>query len=169
MFGGNFAPRHWALCNGQLLSISEHDTLYALLGTVYGGDGRTTFALPDMRGRLPVGEGTGTGLTPRTQGARYGRETVTLDTQTMPYHQHRFQASTDLAEVASPANMVLAKMKEPTTTFYEDIDNVPEDEVKPFVAASVHAAGGSDPHDNMMPYLAITYIIALRGVFPSRN
>ena len=169
LFGGNFAPRSWALCDGQLLSISQYDSLYALLGTTYGGDGITNFALPDLRGRLPIGEGTGAGLPPKPQGSRYGGETVTLTGQNLPSHQHRFQASTDLAEVATPADTVLAKMKETTTTFYEDIDNVPEDEVKPFAPASIHATGDNGSHDNMMPYLAVTYIIALFGVFPSRN
>lgn len=169
LFGGNFAPRNWAMCDGQILAIEGNDDLYSLIGTIYGGDGRTNFALPDLRGRVAVGEGTGPGLTIMYQGHSYGAESVTLDNQSMPYHKHRFQASTDKAEVATPANSVLAKMKETTTTFYEDIDNVPVDEVKPFAAASLHSAGGGRSHDNMMPYLAITYIIALHGIYPSRT
>lgn len=116
MFAGDYAPEGWALCNGQLLSVSQYQTLFALLGTTYGGDGSSTFALPDMRGRLPVHFGQGTGLTPRTLGASGGSETVALSTAQMPSHGHTMQASADPASTTDPSGNVLAKV---TGTFYE--------------------------------------------------
>lgn len=169
LFGGNYAPHNWALCEGQLLNVNEHTDLYAVLGTTYGGDGVSTFALPDLRGRIAVGEGTGPGLTTRIQGQRFGVETVTLDAQSIPSHTHAFRASKDRAEVADPEGHVLAKMKDETTTFYEHIDDTPADEVKAFSPKSLANSGKGDPHSNLMPSLCVSHIIALRGTFPQRS
>ncbi len=161
MFGANFAPRSWAFCDGQLLPIAGNSALFSLLGTVYGGDGRTTFALPDMRGRLPMNFGTGPGLSPRQIGQRGGTEKVTLIANQMPAHKHAQQGSTDQALTRDPAGKVTADAE---FTMYSDS--------APNTAMSTEAigdAGGDQPHTNLMPFLVVNFIIALQGVFPSRN
>lgn len=165
MFAGNFAPANWALCNGQLLPIAQYDTLFALIGTVYGGDGQTSFALPDLRGRVPVGQGTGPGLTPRTIGERFGADTVMLTTQQLPNHTHNFFATTAAGEGISPANNLFANTG-------GDVIYVPSPtgpELKTMDPKTVTNVGGSQPHDNIMPSVAMNYIICLFGIFPSRN
>jgi len=117
MFAGNFAPRGWALCDGQLIAVSQNDALFSLLGTIYGGDGRTTFGLPDMRGRIPVNRGSGPGLTPRNIGSRTGDERVTLTTPELASHNHRFQASTNTADTGYPAANVVADTNDTSTYF----------------------------------------------------
>jgi microcystin-dependent protein len=173
MFGGSFAPVGWALCNGALMPIAQFDTLYALLGTTYGGDGQTTFGLPDLQGRVPVHQGTqqGTGTT-YVMGERAGVESVTLTTNQMPVHNHAiFSASGSGGAVAVPAN----------NTVLSDENLNPTPNPVPFAyltnggtattlaTQSLTQVGGSQPHDNMQPFLTITYIISLFGLFPSQN
>jgi len=166
LFAGTFAPRGWVLCNGALLSISEYEMLYTLIGTAYGGDGQTTFAVPDLRGRVPVGQGTGLGLSPRVLSQVYGSESVTLLTAQMPQHTHALNATAATATSAQPGGMLLAQTG--TDNLYGP---VPATDPQPqtMAANAVSPAGGSQPHNNIMPSMAINYIIAVEGVFPSRN
>lgn len=166
LFAGTFAPRGWLLCNGALLSISQYDTLFALIGTTYGGDGQTTFAVPDLRGRVPVGQGTGLGLTPRVMGQVYGSENVTLLTSQMPQHTHTLNATTAAATSAQPGGRLFAQ-----TSADKVYGPPPATGPLPQTMAgnAVSVAGGSQPHTNIMPSMAINYIMAFEGVFPSRN
>ncbi len=161
MFGGNFAPRGWALCDGQLLAISQNSALFSILGTTYGGDGRTTFALPDLRGRVPVHAGTGPGLTPYRLGERGGQEAVTLTTAQIPSHTHSLNASTDPANDTNPSGKLPARAAEDTY-----VTGTPSATLSPQAAANT---GGNQSHGNVQPYQAVNYIIALQGTFPSRN
>jgi microcystin-dependent protein len=167
IFAGNFAPVGWVLCDGRLLSISENDALFALVGTTYGGDGINTFAVPDLRGRLPIGQGNGTGLSPRVIGEQFGVESVTLLTQQMPSHNHTLNASTTAPSTSpSPAATVFA---------HSDVDNIyvspPPDSPVPQTmnATTVQTAGATLPHNNIMPTTAINYILCTAGIFPSHN
>ncbi|MEE9303192.1 MAG: tail fiber protein [Thiotrichaceae bacterium] len=172
MFAGNFAPRDWAFCEGQLLSINSNQALFSLLGTIYGGDGRTTFGLPDLRGRVPLHPGTGPGLSSNNLGARDGSEDIRLTTSNLPAHNHtiadintNIPASTTAASEAEPApNFVLGG-----ATVYSD--NAANTTVKGPVISGVSTenTGSSTDADNRQPYLAIHFIIALIGIFPSRN
>ena len=158
MFAGNFAPRNWALCDGQLIAVSQYNALFALLGTIYGGDGRTTFGLPDMRGRIPVHAGSGPGLTPRNIGTRSGVETVTLSANQMPNLHHQLQADADPANEHNPGGNALGAAAVYTNT-------------APTANMAVQAignTGGSQAHTNVQPYQCVNFIIALFGVFPSR-
>ncbi len=158
-FAGTFAPRGWALCNGQLMAISSNTALFSLLGTTYGGDGRSTFALPDLQNRAGMGMGNGPGLTPRVEGEQDGESTVTLTADQMPVHTHQFQASGDDANVASPVNATGALT--PSPTYRTDTDTT-------MAAAALAPTGSNAPHNNLQPYLALTYIIAVQGIYPSR-
>lgn len=162
MFAGNFAPRSWAFCDGQLVAVSQNDALFALLGTIYGGDGRTTFGLPDMRGRLPIHAGTGPGLSQRRLGAKLGTERETLTVNELPAHTHPMKVSTDVSNVPTPRHNVTAR---PTSVDLYIADN-PNTSLAP---NAISATGGSQSHDNMMPFLAVHFIIALFGIFPSRH
>ncbi|MDE4135067.1 tail fiber protein [Phaeobacter sp. QD34_3] len=162
MFAGNFAPRGWAFCDGQLLAISQNDALFSLFGTVYGGDGRTTFALPDMRGRLPVHAGSGPGLSPRRLGAKSGSENVTLTVNQLPSHSHEFHASTAVATLENPQNHLVAEGV--GVNFYE-ADNQNTN----MASAMTGNTGGSRSHTNLMPFLCVNFIVALFGIFPSRT
>ena len=169
MFGGNFAPRDWAFCNGQLLSISEYEALFALIGTTYGGDGQTTFAVPDLQSRLAVGEGAGPGLTPRQIGTSAGSETVTLTQAQMPAHNHMVIATTALGNLSGPgATAVVAKPDGADSTLYIVPGSVPITTVA-MSPQSIGVAGGNQPHGNLMPSLCLSFIISLFGIFPSRN
>ncbi|GGM19972.1 microcystin dependent MdpB family protein [Deinococcus aerophilus] len=162
LVGFSFVPRGWAFCNGQLLPINQNQALFALLGTLYGGDGRTTFALPDLRGRIPLHHGAGPGLPLMKQGERSGTETVSLTTREVPGHTHLVNASTQAATRTTPDGTFLA------TAGSDEIylaDN-PTDALSP---SSVANAGEGLPHDNRMPFLALNYIIAVFGIYPSRN
>ncbi len=159
MFAGNFAPRGWALCNGQLLAISSHSALFSILGTTYGGDGVSTFGLPELRGRAAIHEGTGPGLTPRTLGQRSGAETVTLTTNQIPSHTHSLSASNTNADTRDPTDHSLAQ----ALTYANSRPN------DPLNASSIGNTGGGQGHDNMQPYLALNFIIALEGLYPSRS
>jgi microcystin-dependent protein len=160
MFAGNYAPAHWAFCNGQLMPIMQQTTLFALLGTIYGGDGRTTFALPDMRGRIPIHAGRGPGLTQRHIGERGGYEVALVTFDELAPHSHTLMASANEATVKAPAGKVLGK------TGHKYYSSGPAGN-----GMNEHTIGntGSDQsHNNMMPSLCINFIIALEGVFPPR-
>jgi len=170
MFGGNFAPRGWALCDGQLLAIAQNQALFSLLGTTYGGDGRTTFALPDLRGRVPMHAGSGPGLTPRSLGQKSGSETVTLTVNEMPAHNHTatgtIKAKNGQPDESNPGGQVPATLSNGTEG-YADASNTNMQEGG--VAVTVNNNGGGQSHNNMQPYQCINFIIALVGIFPSRN
>jgi microcystin-dependent protein len=166
LFAGSFAPAGWVLCDGRLLAISEIDALYAIIGTTYGGDGVNTFGVPDLRGRLPVGNGNGTGLSPRVMGQQFGVESVTLLTTQIPAHNHSFNASTTAPSTSpSPAGTVFAHSD--TDKIYVSSPTGPAPET--MNAATVQATGGTQPHNNIMPTTAINYIMCTAGIFPSRN
>ncbi|MGJ8570400.1 MAG: phage tail protein [Hoeflea sp.] len=162
MFAGNFAPRGWAFCDGQLLAVSQNDALFTLLGTIYGGDGRTTFGLPDMRGRLPIHAGHGPGLSERRLGAKGGAENVTVTVNQLPSHTHVYNASTTAATANTPQDAFIGES--PT------IDVFSEATASTTLSSSaISQVGGSQPHTNLMPYICVNFIIALVGIYPSRN
>lgn len=162
MVGFNFAPRGWALCDGQILPINQNQSLYSLLGTTYGGDGRTTFALPDLRGRTPIHVGASNG-TQHQLGSKSGEETHTLSTAEMPQHNHVLKASDDTADQQFPTDRVPARSTA-TDPFW--VNPSPLVNMDPSTVASV---GGGQAHENMQPYLTLNFCIALQGLFPSRN
>ncbi len=166
-FAFNFAPRHWALCNGQILSIAQNTALFSLLGTQYGGNGQTTFALPDLQSRVPMHVGTSPFGT-YTQGEEAGEEQVTLDISGLPFHNHPFLGATDNANDTQPASgAALAHIQQasaPGDSYY-----APDTAPQPLNATSVSLTGGNQPHSNLQPYLAINWCIALYGIYPSRN
>ena len=166
MFAGNFPPRSWALCNGQLIAINDNNALFSLVGTTYGGDGRTSFGLPDMRGRVPLHHGNGPGLTPRTIGQKLGVESVTLNPSQIPAHTHSLKASTDTGTQDTAAGAVLAS--QPGNDFYYAPLNEPKDKVG-MRADVITNSGGSLAHTNMMPTQCLSFIIAQLGIYPSRN
>ena len=169
MFAGNFAPIDWALCNGQLLPIDQYTALYAVLGTTYGGDGVTTFALPDLQCRLPVSQGTGQGLSTYVLGQRAGSENVTLLTAQMPQHTHSFNATTATATATAVGGTLLPGV--PTTGANPSLYTLATTVSPTFntmAAGSCGPAGQSLPHPNQMPSLCISFIIALQGVFPTQ-
>ena len=167
MFAGNFAPVGWAFCHGQLVPISEYEALFTLIGTTYGGDGQSTFALPDLRGRAPVHFGQGPGLSNRTQGEAAGTEVATITLSQFPGHTHALtlNASTGPANTASHGGAVLAAGD----------SGLYATGVSPGTALAANAlavgasTGGGQPHENMQPHLAINFIIALYGIYPSPN
>jgi len=162
MFAGNFAPRSWAFCDGQLLTISQNDALFSLLGTNYGGDGRTTFGLPDLRGRLPIHAGTGPGLSARRLGTKLGTEQVALTVNELPSHGHAMSATSDAATDTLATGKVLAQVT--GANMYRSTGSP-----QPLNPASVSDIGGSRSHTNLMPYLCVNFIIALFGIYPSRQ
>ena len=168
MFGGNFAPRAWALCEGQLLPIAQNTALFSILGTTYGGDGRTTFGLPDMRGRAPIGTGNGPGLPDVRLGAKGGTPTVTLTVNNMPSHTHTAATtvgvSSQNASSEEPAGNVLAT--QPGNVFAAASA---ANGTMGAVATTVTAAGNGQSFDNHQPYQAVNFVICLQGVFPSRS
>jgi microcystin-dependent protein len=159
MFGGNFAPAGWMSCEGQLLPISENDALFNLIGTTYGGDGQTTFALPDLRGRIPVHEGPGYLL-----GQMAGVEMVTLTLAQVPPHNHPLVGSASNATTTSPTGNVPGTGADVTVLAY-GTDNPPTT----LATQSVSPQGGSQPHDNFQPYLCVNFIISLYGIYPTQN
>ncbi len=156
MFGGNFAPSGWAFCNGQLMPISENDALFNLIGTTYGGDGQNTFGLPDLRGRVPVHVGSGFIL-----GGRAGVESVSLTVNQIPNHSHSALCVAGTGNQATPSGGVWA-----ASALDQFSPAAPNAAMSPSALAN---AGGSQPHDNMMPYQAVSFIISLYGVFPSQT
>jgi microcystin-dependent protein len=166
-FAGDFAPDRWHLCDGSLLPIAQYSPLYSLLGVVYGGDGVTTFGLPDLRGRLPISQGQGPGLSERSLGEQGGTESVTLTTQQMPGHMHSVLVSASPATSPQPAQLV------PATPANDGLFYLPPNvgnQVEAVLAAdSLSQSGGGTAHENRMPIAAISFIIALAGIFPQRN
>jgi microcystin-dependent protein len=163
MFAGSFAPIGHALCDGQLLAISQNEALFSLLGTIYGGDGRTTFGLPDLRGRLPVHKGSGPGLTPRSLGQKFGTETNTLTVANLPGHSHQALVSNAAGTQNGPDGAYLASS--PGVRVYR-----PQPPAASFDADAISTApGSSNAQANVMPYLCVNFIIALIGIFPSRS
>ncbi len=162
-FGFNFAPKNWALCNGQLMSIAQNSALFSLLGTTYGGDGIQTFALPDLRGRASLHYGQAPGLSNYEIGQASGTENVTLLTSEIPSHSHAaaLSASSEPATTAIASGNILA-----TSTIYVAAD--PDETLNP-KSIMITPTGGNQPHENMQPYLAVNYCIALYGVYPSRG
>ncbi len=166
MFAGNFAPKGWALCDGQLLATSQNDALFSLFGTIYGGDGRTTFGLPDLRGRIPIHHGHGPGLNNRDIGSRGGSERVTIGLSEMPSHTHSVRGSNDNSTSDTIDGNVLAKaIVVDDDKFYADVGGAQN----PLISDMVVNSGGSQSHNNMMPTLCINFIVALVGIYPSRN
>ncbi len=157
MFAGNFAPAGWMFCEGQLLSIDENTTLFQLIGTTYGGDGQSTFALPDLRGRIPVHQGNGT-----TFAETGGAEEVTLTVAQIPVHAHGFAASQDAGTRNSPASNIVAASFNLTPY----IDEAPGANLNP---GAIAQTGGSQPHSNLQPYLCVDFIVSLFGIFPSQQ
>ena len=159
--GFNFAPRGWAFCDGQILPINQNQSLFSLLGTTYGGDGRTSFALPDLRSRTPFHRGDGYQL-----GQKGGAETVTLTAAQIAAHTHAAKASSTLGDQNPPAGRVLAAVPNPPDVLYRDPEAATTTALR---SGTVTNAGGGQAHNNMQPYLALTFCIALQGLFPSRN
>jgi microcystin-dependent protein len=160
MFGGNFAPAGWAFCAGQLMPISENETLFNLIGTTYGGDGQETFGIPDLQGRIPLHAGKGPTLSQTYQiGEMAGTESVTLTVNQLPNHTHTLLASSDPGNATAPGGNVLSN---PFNTF----PYFPAAGPQQLNAQTLQPQGGSQPHDNMMPFLCISYIISLFGIFP---
>lgn len=181
LFASNFAPRAWAFCEGQLLAISTHTALFSLIGTIYGGDGRTTFALPDTRSRLVLGVGHGAGLTDRRIGAKGGEQTVTITEATMPTHNHLLTSSTlsavitpgaqaDTGSTDDPAGAVFAIHDGGARVYGSTPDAVMEVSSLTITGSvTAHNTGGTQPHNNIQPVNTLHYIICMQGIFPSRN
>jgi microcystin-dependent protein len=169
MFGSNFAPQGWMFCSGQTISISQNTALFSLIGTFYGGNGTTTFQLPNLQGRLPVHYGQGPGLSVYSIGQSGGVETVALNTTQMPQHSHSLNASTATATLSSPTNNVTgAAPLTPIPTVLYTNPGTPAT-VGNLLPQAVGANGSGLPHSNIMPYLCVSFIIATVGIFPSRN
>jgi len=171
-FGFTFAPRDWAFCDGALQSIANNSTLFAVIGTTYGGDGQTTFGLPDMRGRAGMHQGTGPGLTPRVIGQSFGTPNVTLLQSNMPAHIHTINGAQTATHgegllTGTPGPTALLSNTSGTTKGYHGTATVPP--LVPFSNRAISINGGSLPHDNLQPLLAVNYCIALFGIFPTRN
>jgi microcystin-dependent protein len=162
MFAGNFAPAGWMFCEGALLPISEYETLFNLIGTTYGGDGQSTFALPDLRGRLPVHQGQGPGLGSYVLAETGGVEEVTLTTQQIPAHSHPYVVAAGVGNQSSPGGNLSAESFN-VTPYINDAG------AGTFNPAAVTSTGGSQPHTNLQPYLCVNYIISLFGIFPSQT
>ncbi|MFT6178909.1 MAG: microcystin-dependent protein [Akkermansiaceae bacterium] len=160
-FGFNFAPRGWAQCDGQLLAISSNTALFSLLGTTYGGDGRTTFGLPDLRGRFPMHLGNGAGLTSRRWGQKSGQEDHTLATSEMPSHSHGQAVTAEVGNQASPVGAVPATANDGESNYSTNAANLS--------TSNTTNVGGNQSHNNMPPFLVINFSIALQGIYPSRN
>lgn len=169
IFAGNFAPKGWALCNGQLLSITQNSALFAVIGVQYGGDGKTTFALPNLMGKAVMNQGNGQGLTPRTVGSTVGNPTVTLLESQTPPHTHVPKAiETGGNNSETPTNNYWAQAPaldpfDPPPSLF---DPTPTVQMSPL---ALNATGGTQPHNNMQPFIAQTFIICLQGEFPSRG
>ena len=169
LFAGNFAPQNWAICDGSTQSIANNEALFALIGTTYGGDGQQTFSLPDLRGRVPVSQGQGTGLSSYVIGQQSGQSTVTLIPSQMTAHNHALNASTANATAATSSGNVLAAPGPGGGVTYGAYFNAVPPGLRPLAANAIGNAGSSQPHENLMPGLGINFIISLFGIFPSQN
>jgi microcystin-dependent protein len=177
MFAGNFAPRGWAFCMGQILSIAQNTALFSLLGTTYGGNGQTTFALPDLRGRVPVGAGQGPGLPNISLGEVSGEPTHTLIITEMPAHNHTIgtitipavSASSGNTNTPGPGNNLAKLVDSRNNALNVYSSSAPDTTLGSGGTATIGIAGGSQPHNNMQPYLGMNYVICMEGIFPSRN
>lgn len=174
--GFNFCPRGWAAADGQLLAISSNSALFSLFGTIYGGDGRTTFALPDLRGRVPIHEGNGPGLTNRPQGQRGGLENETLTVNQIPNHTHRAAIKTVVEPANTPSPVGAAFTRQAQNAYHTGTDpnpfpSTPGNPARFMNPENIYVepTGGGQSHNNMQPYLVVNYCVALQGVFPSRN
>ncbi|MBT9498233.1 MULTISPECIES: tail fiber protein [Zoogloea] len=163
VFTGNFAPSGWALCQGQLMPIAENDALFSLIGTTYGGDGQNTFALPNLAGSIPIHQGAGPGLTPRSMGEAGGSEHVTLNTQQLPIHTHTAICANAGADRASPVGSFWATDPGGNSGGYSTTAG------SQMAGTAIGPSGGGQPHDNLQPFLVINYIIALEGIFPPQS
>ena len=161
MVGFSFAPVGWAFCSGQLMSISENDTLFNLIGTTYGGDGQSTFALPNLQSRIPIHAGQGPGLSNRVLGDIAGTESVTLTTQQIPAHNHPAEAQSGAGNQSSPSNGVWAASGQ--SVYGSGAGSLG------MKSTLIGGSGGNQPHDNMMPFLVINFIISLYGIYPTQN
>ncbi|WP_299493330.1 tail fiber protein [Acaryochloris sp. IP29b_bin.137] len=161
IFAGNFAPRGWAFCNGNTVSVSQNTALFSILGTIYGGDGRTTFALPNLQGRSPRGVGQGPGLNNVRIGEKSGNDTVTLNESQMPSHNHSLEATSQFFGASG----------DPTNRTFDDITQFQDtnSNLVSLSAQAIASQGGSQSHNNLQPYLVVNYIIALEGTYPSRG
>ncbi|QAU46356.1 phage tail protein [Bradyrhizobium guangzhouense] len=169
LVGFNFAPYGWFLCQGQLVPIANYETLYALIGTTYGGDGQSTFALPDLRGRVPTHQGQLTGGSTYTIGERIGTEEVSLISNQVGQHKHQFKTSSQAANSITPGNTMalgVSKSGTPNSGIFVYGTSTPNTTLNP---NSISSSGNSLPHENRQPYLAFNYIIAWAGIFPARN
>lgn len=164
LVGFNYCPRGWADADGQLLPISQYNALFALFGTIYGGDGRTTFALPDLRGRAPIHEGRGPGLQPYTIGERGGAESLTVTEDSMPMHSHDVNATNVLADKPGPGGKLLA-----ADSLTYTLPPVPENNKRVMDPSMIGFTGNGEPIQKRSPYLAMKWCVALQGIFPSRN
>lgn len=165
MFGFQFAPEGWAMCNGQTLSISQNTALFSLLGTMYGGNGTTTFQLPNLQSRVPIHQGQGPGLSSYVMGQSSGAETVTLTSSEIPSHNHLLNCNTAGGNAASPQNSYPAVESTGTSLDY----NTAATSGATMNAGAIALTGGGEAHTNIQPYLCVNFCIAMEGVFPSRN
>lgn len=163
MFAGNFAPMGWAMCNGQLMPIAQNTALFSLLGTTYGGDGKTNFALPNLQQRVPLQPGQGQGLSERLLGEMGGEASHTLNTAELPSHSHAPLASGAPAASASANGGMLAKTSCPSPPYHDPVA------LQPMAAGVIGSAGGGAAHNNTQPFLTLNFIIALQGIYPPRN
>ncbi len=160
--GFNFAPQGWALCDGQLMSISQNTALFSLLGTMYGGNGQTTFALPNLQGQAAIAFGQGPGLSSYAQGEMDGVESVTLLTSEMPAHSHQVNAENDIGDQPGPANNFWAESANRNNEYSTTANTTMNPQ-------AIGVVGGSQPHENRQPFLVVNFIIALTGIYPSRQ
>jgi len=167
IFGYNFPPRGWAMCNGQLLPISQNTALFSLLGTFYGGDGKSNFALPNMQGNVPVGSGQGAGLSDYVLGETTGSATVTLLQSELPQHAHGLNADTSTGTSANPSGALISvpaiNPRQPHAMYSSSSAN------SAMLAGNLLPTGGSQPHNNLQPYLVVNFCVAMQGIFPARN
>lgn len=172
MFAGNFAPYGWMLCQGQVLSITQNTALFSIIGTFYGGDGRTTFALPNLCGRIPIGQGTGAGLTSKVIGESSGVENVTLTQNQLPMHAHALATTTATATTSTPSTSVVpatAQLPASGATGAKNVNIYAPSSGNPIVTTYTYPSGNNQPLSIMQPYLVINYIICVQGIYPTRD